>query len=288
MLLTWRNRLRRSADAVPDLTGRVAVVTGASSGIGLAAAVALARRGARVVLVGRNRDRLAKAERRVRGVARGAAPIALRADFTQLTEVRSLAEEIRGQCDTIEVLSNNAGGLIPRRAITADGFETTLQTNHLAPFLLANLLREELRGGRLISTASVAHRIGQVNPADLSCGGRYSRWRAYGSAKQANILFTQEAARRWPDILATSFHPGLVRTRFAAGTPFAPLLRIAPMIKSPEQGAETLVWLASAPAAELVSGGYYVGRTLTEPAPNASDATLAAWLWDASAAVSLP
>jgi daunorubicin C-13 ketoreductase len=244
----------------------------------------MARRGAHVVLVGRDRDRLAAAETQVRKVADGRPPVAFRADFARLEEVHTLVDQIRQRYGKIDVLASNAGGLVPRRLVTPDGFEATIQTNHLAPFLLANLLREQLRGGRIISTSSGAHEMGRIDPANLTGTGRYARWRAYGAAKQANILFTQEAARRWPDIVSVCFHPGFVRTRFAAGTILAPLIRIAPMLRSPEQGADTLVWLASVPPSRLTSGGYYVNRTLVQPAATATDPTLAAWLWDASTA----
>jgi NAD(P)-dependent dehydrogenase (short-subunit alcohol dehydrogenase family) len=265
---------------VEDRTGRVVVVTGASSGIGLAAAQAFAGRGDEVVLVGRNANRLAAAEQAVPGA------VAHRADFAVLDEVRALAERLRAAYPAIHVLANNAGGMVHRRQITVDGFELTMQANHLAPFLLANLLLDRMPGGRIVVTSSAVHAAGAVDPADLR-GQRpgYRPMRAYASSKQANLLFAAEAARRWPEVLTTSYHPGVVRTRFGNQSPmYAFFYRAAPLLRTPEQGADTLVWLATAPAAEIANGGYYVRRRLRSPARNAADRDLAARLWAASLA----
>jgi NAD(P)-dependent dehydrogenase (short-subunit alcohol dehydrogenase family) len=274
---------------VGDLTGRTIVVTGASSGIGLAAATVLARRGANVVLVGRDAGRLSAAVDVVRDATGGRVPPAYRADFARLDEVHVLVDNLRQRYQRIDVLANNAGGVVRRNQITPDGFELTVQTNHLAGFLLANLLREQLRNGRIINTASDAHRPGMIDPDDFT-GKRRSGWRAYGDSKQANILFAAEAARRWPDIFSASFHPGFVRTRFGASVGLGPLMKILPFgIKTPAQGADTLVWLASTPVQQLTNGAYYYKRKLHAPARLASDPQLAARLWETSlAAVGLP
>ncbi|NJC63600.1 SDR family NAD(P)-dependent oxidoreductase [Planosporangium flavigriseum] len=264
-----------------DLT---VVVTGASSGVGLAAAQEFARRGARVVVVGRDPGRLAAAVDQVRALG-GPAPDSFRADFTRLEEVRELASHLLDRYPRIDVLANNAGGIVSSYATTPDGFETTIQANHLAPFLLTNLLRERLRGGRVVNTASDAHRTGLVDPDDLT--GRadhYSRWEAYGASKGANILFAAEAGRRWPDILSTSYHPGVVRSRFGADSPvMAAFYKFAPFLTTPEAGADTLVWLATAPEHEITQGGYYAKRRLRRPAAKLADPNLAARLWEASA-----
>lgn len=265
-----------------DVTRRVVVVTGASSGIGLSAAVALVRGGDEVALVGRDRARLQAAEETVRQV-RGGSPPVFRADFAVLDEVRALAEALRAAYSRIDVLALNAGGLFPRRVTTVDGFELTMQTNHLAPFLLAVLLRD--RVGRIVTTASRAHLQGRLDPQRLDSPGRYVPLWVYGSSKQANILFATEAARRWPDVVSVSFHPGTVRTRFGTDTPLVGwYFRTAPWLRSPERGADTLVWLASAPPDALVNGGYYADRRLRRPGRRAADPALAARLWDASAA----
>ncbi|MER5702356.1 SDR family NAD(P)-dependent oxidoreductase [Micromonospora sp. NPDC002296] len=265
-----------------DLTGRrIVVVTGASSGIGLAAAVDLARRGDQVALVGRDPARLQAAGDRVRD-ASGERPELFRADFAVLDDVRGLAERLRAAYDRIDVLANNAGAIVLRPVTTIDGFELSMQANHLAPFLLSTLLRD--RVGRLVVTASGAHRSGVLDPDDLNATLRgYRPMRAYGTSKQANILFTAEAARRWPEIPAYCFHPGVVRTRFGADSRLVALgMRLMPF-RSPEQGAETLVWLADQEPARLTSGGYYADRRPRRPLRKAADPRLAARLWTASA-----
>ncbi|TDB77527.1 SDR family NAD(P)-dependent oxidoreductase [Micromonospora sp. KC723] len=265
-----------------DLTGRrIVVVTGGSSGIGLAAAEALACRGDQVVLVGRDPARLQAAGDRVRE-ASGERPELFRADFAVLDDVRGLAERLRAAYDRIDVLANNAGAIALAPLTTVDGFELSIQANHLAPFLLSNLLRDRI--GRMVTTASGAHRNGALDPDDLNAAlRRYRPIQAYGTSKQANILFTAEAARRWPDVPAYCFHPGVVRTRFGADSRLVALgMRIMPF-RSPEKGAETLVWLAQQDPSRLVNGAYYTDRRLRRPWSKAADPQLAARLWAASA-----
>ncbi|WP_197087511.1 SDR family NAD(P)-dependent oxidoreductase [Micromonospora sp. HK10] len=266
-----------------DLTERrIVVVTGASSGIGLAAAVDLARRGDHLVLVGRDPARLQSAGDRVRE-ASGERPELFRADFAVLDDVRRLAEQLRAGYDRIDVLANNAGAIVLQPVTTVDGFELSMQANHLAPFLLSTLLRDRI--GRLVVTASDAHRSGVLDPDDLNAAlRRYRPFQAYGTSKQANILFTAEAARRWPELPAYAFHPGVVRTRFGNESRVVALgMRLLPF-RSPEKGAETLVWLANQDPSRLVSGGYYTDRKPHRPRTKASDPALAARLWTASAA----
>jgi NAD(P)-dependent dehydrogenase (short-subunit alcohol dehydrogenase family) len=271
---------RTPAGDRPEPTRRVVVVTGASSGIGLAAAEELARRGDHVVLVGRHAQRLRLAADRVR-LASGAAPPVYRADFAVLDEVRALAEALLAAYPRIDVLANNAGALFPRRVTTVDGFELTIQANHLAPFLLTNLLRDRI--DRVVTTASAAHRQGRLDPDRLDSPGRYVPLLVYGTSKQANILFAAEAARRWPGLLSVSYHPGVVRTRFGAENPVvAAYYRFAPWLRSPAKGADTLVWLATVDAAGVVNGGYYVDRRPRRPGGRAADPALAARLWEAS------
>jgi len=260
------------------------VITGASSGVGLAAAEQFAARGDQVVVVGRNPDRLDAAVERVRRAGSGREPGRFRADFERLADVHALAAHLLDTCPTIDVLANNAGGMVAAYRRTEDGFEATIQGNHLAPFLLTNLLRDRLRGGRVVSTASRAHTAGAPDADDFaSAPDRYRAGRAYGAAKSANILFAAEAARRWPDITSVSFHPGVVRTNFGDGAGVRLFYRFAPFLVTPEKAGALLVWLASAPAGELTDGGYYVGHKRTDPAAHASDPAAAAKLWDASA-----
>jgi NAD(P)-dependent dehydrogenase (short-subunit alcohol dehydrogenase family) len=263
---------------------RTIVVTGASSGVGLAAAEQFAARGDEVVLVGRNPQRLADAVDRVRAAGDGREPGQFRADFEVLDEVRALAAHLLESYGKIDVLANNAGGMVAEYRKTADGFEATIQGNHLSPFLLTNLLRERLRGGRVVNTASDAHRRSNLDPDDLvSAPDRFNSWRSYGAGKAANILFAAEAARRWPDIFSVSFHPGVVRSNFGTGTLTRLFYRWAPFLVTPEKAGALLVWLATAPEAELVDGGYYVGHKVRQPDGDAADPAIASRLWEASA-----
>ncbi len=274
------------------LAGQTVVVTGANSGIGLAAAQAFATAGAEVGLAGRDQVRLDEALSLVRRAAapHGTSPRAFRADFGSLDSVRALASELREAYPKIDVLANNAGGALATRATSADGFEMTMQVNHLAPFLLTNLLLDRLTGSRVINTASDAHRAGRLDPANLNSDGRYQMFPVYGSSKQANIAFTAEAARRWPEISSFSYHPGVVRTRFGSDRwVVAQFYRFWPFLRTPEQGADTMLWLADTPLDALVSGGYYANRKRREPSSATARPALAESLWTASeAAVGLP
>lgn len=263
----------------------VAVVTGASGGIGLAAAEALAQRGWSVALAGRDPVRLEAAGERVRSRSNG--PVeTFPADFADLDQVRSLAARLRAHYPRIDVLANNAGGILHRHSRSADGHELTIQVNHLAGFLLSVELRDRLAGGRIINTASAVHKQGRLDPGNLNGDGhRYVALRAYASAKQASIAFVAEAARRWPEILSVAFHPGVVRTQFGRGNPvFRFFFRYSPGLRTPEEGADTLVWLATAPAAQLRRGGYYCDRRVQQPAARCVDPEFTARVWAASSA----
>jgi NAD(P)-dependent dehydrogenase (short-subunit alcohol dehydrogenase family) len=260
---------------------RTVVITGASSGVGLAAAVQFAARGDQVVVVGRDPGRLGAAMAQIRAAATGPEPDEHRADFESLDQVRELGEKVLSAYPRIDVLANNAGGMVGSYVRTADGFEATVQGNHLAPFLLTHVLRDALRGGRVVNTASQAHRRARVSLDFTQKAEDYSSWRAYGAAKAANILFASEAARRWPDITSVSFHPGVVRSNFGAGTATRFFWKYAPFLTTPEKAGELLVWLADA---EVTDGAYYVGHKVTVPDKTADDDKLAAQLWEASSA----
>ncbi len=263
---------------------RTVVITGASSGVGLAAAEQFAALGDQVVVVGRTPARIADAVARVRAAGQGREPGRFQADFEKLDDVRRLAAHLLETYPTIDVLANNAGGMVSEYRRTSDGYEATIQGNHLGPFLLTNLLRERLSGGRVVNTASGAHRMSNLDPDDLvGAPEKYNAWRTYGAGKAANILFAAEAARRWPDIESVSFHPGVVRSNFGTGKATRFFYRYAPFLTTPEKAGALLIWLATTPIAELTNGGFYMGHKLTEPEPAAADPAVAARLWETSA-----
>jgi len=266
--------------SVGEFTGKTVVVTGANSGIGQAAAVEFARRGATVALVGRDEARLAAAVDAIPGTQ------GFQADFASFASVRDLAAQLGKAFPRIDVLCNNAGAIVHSRQSTVDGHERTIQANHLAPFLLSHLLHDRLTGGRIVNTASDAHSGGRLDPAHLDVPeAGYRPMTVYGSSKQANILFAAEAARRWPDILSFSYHPGVVRTRFGRGNPmYSTFYKVMPFLVTPAGGADTMVWLAGAPAGELTDGGYYVKRKLAQPRGIAADPGAAETLWETSLA----
>lgn len=266
--------------------GSTVVITGASSGIGAAAAVELAARGARVALVGRTPDKLAATAARVRQQT-GSEPGTHRCDFASFADVRALAGELLSTYDRIDVLANNAGALVHGRHTTPDGHELTIQANHLAPFLLTGLLMPRLLaqddGARIITTASAAETAGRLNPEHLD--GRGGCW-SYAASKQANILFTVELARRLHGtaVVPTCLHPGLVRSDFGTATWSFRLIRIvAPFaFVSPAQGASTLVHLATTPDGVCAPGAYFANSALAKASNRATDPTLAARLWEVS------
>lgn len=264
------------------------LLTGATRGIGEAAAVELARRGAELALVGRDAERVRAVAEKARA-AGDAAPVHEHlADLTLMAEVRSLAERVRAQHGHIDVLANNAGAIFATRGVTAEGLEQTFALNHLAPFLLTNLLRDRLHGGRVVTTSSDAHRSGLIELDDLQSERSYSAMRVYGTSKLCNILFTIELARRAPELRAACFHPGVVRTGF--GKNQGSLLKVGlvlggPFLRSPQRGARSLVWLALSPAAEQLTGVYVVDERVVTPNAQARDESLAAALWERSAEI---
>jgi NAD(P)-dependent dehydrogenase (short-subunit alcohol dehydrogenase family) len=262
------------------------VVTGATRGIGRAAAIELARRGAEVVVVGRERERVNAVARDAHATG-AAAPIHTQvADLSLMSEVRALAAELRERHERIDVLANNAGALFGSRKVTAEGFEQTFALNHLAPFLLTNLLRDRLAGGRVVTTASDAHEGGRLDLDDLQSETSYSAMRVYGTSKLCNILFTFELATRAPELHATCFHPGVVRTGFGKNENgiWKVLTTIGgPFFRSPERGARSLVWLATSDEGGRLTGAYVQDEKVAQPSAQARDPELARALWDRSA-----
>jgi NAD(P)-dependent dehydrogenase (short-subunit alcohol dehydrogenase family) len=263
---------------------RIIVITGASDGIGAAAARILAQAGERVAVVGRSPEK-------TQAVAAELGADYFVSDFAELSQVRDLAAALKEKYARIDVLVNNAGGIMGQRELTVDGYEKTFQINHLAPFLLTTELMDVLVASRatVINTSSAANGFGNLDLADLHSARKYSTNRAYGTAKLANILFTSELQNRFgaAGISTAAFHPGVVATNFAAESTswmrHAYKTFINRFLLTSEQGADTLVWLAtSTPGKEWVSGAYYAKRALAQANKQAYDADLARELWERS------
>lgn len=269
-----------------DLSAKTIVITGASSGLGAIAARQLASRGATVVPIGRNPQKTAS-------VAKGIGVEGVVADFASLARVRELADELLERCPKIDVLANNAGGLFSSYEVTEDGHELTFQANHLAPFLLTNLLRERLQadgGARVINTSSVAHKFGKVNFDDLdNTKRRFRSFPMYGTSKLENILFTRGLAQRWngTGVTAVSFHPGPVASEFGRDSFATGLIYRTPLKKvftiTPEQGAAPLVELASREETESINGAYFSRHKPAGTSGQSNDPEVARELWDRSA-----
>jgi NAD(P)-dependent dehydrogenase (short-subunit alcohol dehydrogenase family) len=271
------------------VAGKRVLITGATNGIGLAAAEEMARRGASLAIVARNDARAADAVGRLQ--AAGAEHVdVLAADLASQASVRELAATALERYARIDVLVNNAGAIFEKRELSPDGVEMTWALNHIAPFLLTELLRdrlEESAPARIITTTSDAHKGARIPWDDMnaerSYGGR--GFRRYGQSKLANILFTTELARRLEGtaVTANCFHPGLVATGFNrnnSGFMRLAMTVIKPFSRSPEKGAETLVWLADSEEAGGESGGYFVDCKRAQPDEPARDAEAARRLWD--------
>lgn len=271
----------------------VCLITGATSGIGLAAARALAARGARVVVAGRNPEKGSRTVDELREGTGNPQVSYLNGDLSRQAEVRSLAEAFLTRNDRLDVLVNNAGGIFLRRVVTEDGVEKTFAVNHLAPFLLTNLLLDRLKASapaRIINVASRSHRRGRIYFDNLSLEGRYWAMSAYQQSKLANVLFTNELARRLAGtgVTANAMHPGLVATSIAANNGL--LVRLFLKIfmwgaRTPKKGAETIVYLATSPDVADDTGRYFVDKKPVPAAPRARNEESARRLWAVSEAL---
>jgi NAD(P)-dependent dehydrogenase (short-subunit alcohol dehydrogenase family) len=273
------------------MAGRTVLVTGGTAGIGMATALGLATMGAHLAITGRDRGRTEDAAREIRAAGGGQVD-AFVADLSSQSQVRRLAGEVLGRCSRIDVLVNNVGGYYNTRHVTADGLERTFAVNHLAPFLLTNLLRDRLEHSapaRVVTVASNAHAQGRIDFDDLQGERSWSGARAYSQSKLANVLFTYELARGLPATLVTAnaLHPGVVRTAFGAEDPSGVQRRLVPFVrpfmKAPAQGAATSIHLASAPDLERVTGRYFVNRKAKRSSKRSYDQAAAARLWQVSA-----
>jgi NAD(P)-dependent dehydrogenase (short-subunit alcohol dehydrogenase family) len=268
------------------------VVTGATGGIGLWTALGLARAGAEVVIVGRSPGRLAEAARWIAAQTGGIAPRTELADFASLRAVHDLAARLAQRLEKLDILVNNAGLITARRMVSQDGYELIFAVNHLAPFLLTQSLLPLLQRGspaRIVTVASTAHQRGRIHWDDLMLQHGWSPMRAYAQSKLANILFTVALAKRLDGtgITANSVHPGVVGSGFGnVGGLYGFGWRLAkPFLLTPEQGARTSLYAATAPELAGVSGRYFARNRPATPRPQARDAAAAERLWGESEAL---
>lgn len=280
-----------NANLEGPIKGKTCLVTGGTSGIGEITARELARMGARVLVVGRSAERCAATIGRIRDQTGSDAVESTVADLSSQAEVRRLAEEVRGRCDRLDVLVNNAGAMFLERRESVDGIEMTLALNHLSYFLLTNALLDLLRASapaRIVNVASDAHKGASIDFDDIQGRRRYSGWRAYQRSKLANILFTDELARRLAGtgVTANALHPGFVRTRFfqdfTGWVGFLMKVGASLAAITPEEGARTSIHLASSPEVEGVTGQYFVKSRPARPSPQARDRAAAERLWRVS------
>lgn len=274
------------------MQGKTVVITGATSGIGEAAALALARMGARILFTARNPLRAEDTLNRLRLAGPRADHGYHLADLSKLSAMREAAAALCAAAPIVDVLINNAGAMFGRREETVDGLEASFALNHMAYFVLTHLLMANVRAssaGRIVVTASAAHRGMKLNFADLQAKSDYFAYAAYGRSKLCNLLFARALAQRLEgsSVTVNALHPGFVATRFADSADG--LMRagfgIAKKMGAirPEEGAKTIVYLASSPEVEGVSGLYFVKSAPATPAPEAMDDTAAKRLWEVSA-----
>jgi retinol dehydrogenase 14 len=276
--------------ANPSLSGKVCLITGANSGIGFITALELAKMGATVLMVARDKQKGEAALAEVKAKSGSQAVELLLADFTSLQSVRELAAEVKRRYPKLHVLVNNAGTSLSKRELTQDGFEMMFGVNHLAHFLLTNLLLDALKAGapsRIVNVSSSAEKQGRMDFDDLQAEKKFSFLSNYSQSKLANLLFTYELARRLEGtgVTVNALHPGVVRTNLGSQNTglFKVLLAVMkPFILSPEQGAETQIYAASAPELEGVTGKYFIKKKQAQSSKQSYDAAAAKRLWEVS------
>jgi len=274
-----------------SMNGKICLVTGGTNGIGKSAAQALAKMGATVVIVGRNAPKTAQVVKEIRAISGNNKVDSLPADLSSQQAVRQLAEEFKRRYQHLHVLLNNVGAAFMKRELSVDGIEMTFALNHLAYFLLTNLLLDTLKASapaRIINVSSGAHTSGKIEFDDLQ-GERTYGFAAYPNAKLATILFTVELARRLEgaSVTVNALHPGITATGFGKnnGRVMATLVTIiAPLFMRPSaKGAQTSIYLASSPTVEGITGKYFYDSQVTPAAQQATDMVVARKLWDVSA-----
>lgn len=279
------------------MQGKVCLITGGTNGIGKSAAQALASLGATVVIVGRDAQKTSQVVEEIRSATGSHNVDSLLADLSSQQDIRRLASDFLRKYSRLHVLLNNAGGTFLKRQLSVDGIEMTFALNHLAYFLLTNLLLDTLKASapaRIINVSSDAHATGKIEFDNLQGERHFSGLGPYGNSKLANILFTTELARRLDGtgVTANALHPGLTNTGFGKNNPgwlMTIMGAIIPLIaRSPEKGAQTSVFLASSPEVVDVTGKYFVESKVTHPAARATDSAVARQLWDISVDLTQP
>ena len=276
------------------MQGKTVVITGATSGIGEVAACTLAKQGARIVLIERDRTRGEETLKRLESIAPGRHHVAHYANLSRLPEMKRVSEAVAESEPQIDVLINNAGALFNTRQVTGDALEMTFATNHIAYFVVTSLLLERLKatpGARIVCTASDAHKRAKMDFDDLQMEKGYTGFGMYGRSKLMNILFTRELARRLEGsgVTANCLHPGFVATRFgdASGGLGAFVVKTAKKFAlTPEEGAKTIIYLASSPEVNGITGKYFHKCQQELPTPEAQNDADARRLWDLSVQLS--
>lgn len=280
------------ADSARPMVGKSVLITGGTGGIGKATAIGLAALGARVAITGRDLRRAASVAAEIQGTTGNPEVTPFAADLSSQVAVRGLAAAVLDAYPRLDVLVNNVGGSWATRHVTADGLERTFAVNHLAAFLLTNLLLERLKASapaRVVTVSSAAQSTGAIDFDDLQSERDYSERKAYPQAKLASVMFTYELARQLQGtgVTANVLHPGVVNTAFGAEDPglifkaLVPFMR--PFMKSPAKGAATSIFLASSPEVEGVSGQYFANGSARPSSPASYDVAAATRLWHVSA-----
>lgn len=273
-----------------NMTEKVCLVTGANAGLGKVTALELARMGATVIMVARSQARGEAALAEVRQGSGSDKVQLLLADLSSMATIRQLAATVQANYGRLDVLVNNAGGIFKDRQVSVDGYEMTFALNHLSYFLLTNLLLDLLKASvpaRIVNVSSGAHAGSNINFNDIMLAKKYRSFEAYGQSKLANILFTYELARRLAGsgVTANALHPGGVATEFATGEGLMGTIfkLIRPFLLTPEQGAQTQIYLASSPEVEGISGQYFARKKPVNSAKISYDTAVAQRLWQLSA-----
>jgi retinol dehydrogenase 14 len=276
----------------PSMTGKTVLITGGTDGIGRATAIGLASMGARVGITGRDLARAQHAAAEIAHASGNEAVDVFVADMSAQADVHRLAAEVLAAYPRLDVLVNNVGGFWAHRHLTTEGLERTFALNHLAPFLLTELLLERLKvsaPARIVTVSSGAHAMGSIDFDDLMGEATYSGQRAYNQSKLANVMFTYELARRLEGsgVTATVLHPGMTSTSFGredTARGWGPLIALMrPFMKSPERGAATSIYLASSPEVEGITGTYFTGTAAKASHASSYDQDATARLWQVSA-----